>query len=248
VLGRVVQRVCGIPTHVNLREAGKFVFNSRNTMHRAASVGLLAPDITVVYPGIEERFFESLEPRPWGWRLVYLGRLDRQKGVDTAVEALAHLPAEATLAIWGTGSESYADEMRRVAARIGAADQVRFEGFAGSDHLRSIYDQADVVVFPVRWHEPFGLVPLEAMAMGRPVVSTARGGTAEYVRDGDNALVFEPDSPQELAACVIRLAQDEALRERLRARGRKTAAGFPAERFAERTVQEILRGITPSRA
>jgi glycosyltransferase involved in cell wall biosynthesis len=118
---------------------------------------------------------------------------------------------------------------------------VRFAGFASGDRVRSAYQSADAVVFPVRWNEPFGLSPLEAMALGRPVVTTARGGTGEFVRDQDNALVFEADDVTGLASCVGRLGHDEPLRARLLEGGRRTAALLTAERFAELTVDEIVR-------
>ncbi len=80
------------------------------------------------------------------------------------------------------------------------------------------------MLFPVTWPEPFGLVPLEAMACGRPVVATATGGAAEYLRDGENCLIVPVDDPQSLAAAVQRLAADEALRAGLVAGGHATAA------------------------
>jgi len=83
--------------------------------------------------------------------------------------------------------------------------------------------EADVVVFPVIWDEPWGLVPLEAMGMGRPVVATGRGGSAEYLRDGENALLFEAGDAVALADAVRRLAGDDALRARLRETGLATA-------------------------
>ncbi len=97
-----------------------------------------------------------------------------------------------------------------------------------------------MVVFPVRWEEPFGLVPIEAMGVGRPVVSTARGGSAEFLRPGENALVFEAGDPQALAAAVTRVASDRELRERLLEGGRQTAADHTIERFADETVQAIV--------
>jgi glycosyltransferase involved in cell wall biosynthesis len=234
-------RLCGVATAVELSSAGRFVFNSHYTLRRAAEARLLEPDATVVHPGIDDRFSEPLPPEPWQWRLTYMGRIDRQKGIDTAVAALAHLPESARLTIWGSGDASYVLELRALAARVGAAERVRFEGFAPAEDLRKAYGAADVVLFPVRWNEPFGLSPLEAMGVGRPVVTTARGGTAEYVRDGENALVFQANDAAMLAGCLHRLAGDEALRARLREAGRATAAEFSAERFADRTVDEIVR-------
>lgn len=239
-LGQIVERVCGIPVSVDVNRAGSWVFNSRYTLERARATGLGAPAMTVVYPGIDERFLEPLEPRPWQWRLAYVGRIDRQKGVDTVVEALARLPSESTLAVWGSGDDRYIAEMKRLAARLGVAERVTFRGFAAEHQLRAVYADTDVVVFPVRWNEPFGLVPLEAMGLGCLVVTTSRGGTSEFVRDGDNALVFPSDDAGALAECVSRLGGDEKLRSRLREEGRATAAQYPAAAFAERTVQEIV--------
>ena len=242
-LGRIVERVCRIPVTVDLENSGAWVFNSRYTLERARATGLDVPAMSVVYPGIEARFLEPLEPTPWRWRLAYVGRIDRQKGVDTAVEALAQLPPEATLTIWGSGDEHYIAEMNGRADRLGVAERVDFRGFARADQLRAVYQDTDVVVFPVRWNEPFGLVPLEAMGLGRLVVTTSRGGTAEFVQDERNALVFPAGDAGALARCVKRLGDDEALRLRLREDGFRTAARYPASAFAERTVEQMLRVI-----
>jgi glycogen(starch) synthase len=246
-LGRIAERLVRVPARVDVNAAGPLVFNSRYTLERARREGFGTNAATVVHPGIDERFLEPVPPRPWGWRIVYVGRLDRQKGVDLAIDALAYLPAAASLDIWGQGDEAYVEEMKASAARSGVADRVRFGGFVDADSLRSVYTGADVVVFPVRWHEPFGLVPLEAMGVGRPVVTTAQGGMSEYVRDRHNALVFPVDDPRELARCVERLAGDETLRRRLCAGGRETAAAYSAQRFAELTLEEIVRAAATSR-
>jgi glycosyltransferase involved in cell wall biosynthesis len=238
--GRVAERLSGIPAHVDASRAGSMVFNSHYTLEQARSAGMHAARMTVVHPGIGERFVQPLPTEPWRWRMVCVGRIDRQKGIDTAVAALAQLPREATLTVWGSGDERYIDELRALAERLGVAGQLRLEGFADRDGLISAYAEADVVVFPVRWNEPFGLVPLEAMGLGRPVVATARGGSAEFLEHDANALVFDADDPAGLAACVRRLAEREELRSRLQAEGRRTAASYPAADFAARTVEEIV--------
>ncbi len=243
VVGRIVEPVCGVPVRVHLGEAGSFVFNSRYTLERARQAGISSRAMTIVHPGIDDRFQQQAPPAPWRWRLAYVGRIDRQKGIDTAVAALAHLPPETTLTVWGTGDGGYVSELKSLAARVGAGDRVRFEGFAAGEQLRSAYADADALVFPVRWNEPFGLVPLEAMGTGRPVVTTSRGGTAEFVRDGENALVFDAEDARALAACVWRLADDELLRARLLAEGSRTAARYSEAEFAQRTVEEILRAV-----
>jgi glycogen(starch) synthase len=245
-LGRLAERLVRVPATVDVNAAGPLIFNSQYTLERARRKGFGANAAAVVHPGIDDRFLEPVSPRPWDWRIVYVGRLDRQKGVDLTIEALAHLPATARLEIWGQGDEAYIEEMKASAARLRVADRVRFGGFIDPESLRSVYAGADVVVFPVRWQEPFGLVPLEAMGVGRPVVTTAQGGTSEYVRDGHNALVFPVDDPRELARCIERLAGDEALHSRICAAGRETAAAYSARRFAEQTLEHIVRAA-PSR-
>ena len=245
-LTRLVEGMFGVPTEIDFDGAGPFVFNSRYTLERALETGLEPMSEAVVHPGIDERFLAAEPPGPWRWRLVYVGRVDRQKGIDTAVRALAHLPPVASLSIWGTGDARYIAEMQRLAADLGIADRVSFDGWADPEQAVRVYADADAVVFPVCWQEPFGLVPLEAMGMGRPVVTTARGGTAEFIRDGGNALVFEADDDDGLARSIQHLGEDEGLRERLRHAGRETAANFTIGRFAAETVDQIVRAAQPA--
>jgi glycosyltransferase involved in cell wall biosynthesis len=75
----------------------------------------------------------------------------------------------------------------------------------------------------VRWEEPWGLVPLEAMASGCPVIATGRGGSGEYLVDGENCLLVSAEDPAALATAVSRLAESPELRRRLRAGGAETA-------------------------
>jgi glycogen(starch) synthase len=243
-LAPLAELITGAPTRVDVDAAGPFVFNSRYTRDRARQAGF-ARVAEVVEPGIDERFLVDPPPPPaaWRWRLAYVGRLDRQKGIDTAIEALAKLPAQATLAVWGTGDQAYVAELAELADRLGVRRRISFKGFAEAETLRQAYAAADAIVFPVRWNEPFGLVPLEAMALRRPVVSTARGGTAEFIADGDNALVFDADDAAGLAHRLERLASEPALRARLVDRGRRTAERYGRDRFAERVVTAIVGGF-----
>jgi SAM-dependent methyltransferase len=111
------------------------------------------------------------------------------------------------------------------------AERVTF-GEVDRQGLRAHYEAADVVVFPVEWEEPFGLVPLEAMASGTPVVATGLGGSGEFLVDGYNCLLVPPGRPEQLAAAVRRLAGDPELRYRLRQGGEATAAELTVDRLA----------------
>lgn len=236
----VAERLLGLPTSFAPDRAGRFIFNSEYTLASARGAGVEPVIARVVAPGIEPALQHALEPRPWGWRLLYIGRLDRQKGIDTAVQALALLPPQASLDVWGTGQDSYIEAMRALAAELRLDGRVRFHGWAGADERLAAYREADVVLFPVRWKEPFGLVPLEAMGVHRLVVSTAQGGSAEFLRDQENALIVEPDDAAALAAAIGRLATEDDLRDRLLRGGAETASRYTLERFADATVREIL--------
>ena len=109
------------------------------------------------------------------------------------------------------------------------------------EQLAAVYGAADAILFPVEWDEPWGLVPLEAMAVGRPVLATATGGSAEYLRDGDNCLSFAPGEAAELAAALRRLAAEPELRARLRKGGFATAARHTARAFNEKVEKIIER-------
>lgn len=241
-LRALVARLTGLPTHPRLTEAGRWLFNSEAVRRDTERSGLRVRDGAILSPGVERIFLEAPRdpvPSGWGWRLLYVGRVVPQKGVLTAVQALAELPVEATLRVVGEGDPDYAGELRRAADQLGVAHRVRFDPPQRHDQVIEVYRGSDVVVFPVLWDEPWGLVPLEAMALGRPVVGTGRGGSGEFMRDGDNALLFAPDDPADLATCVRALADDPELLERLRIAGYRTAVEHSEDEFNRRAVEEI---------
>lgn len=206
---------------------------------RAAAV------VHVQHPGIDPARVAPVAPGPWRWRLACVGRVEPRKGVHHALEALAQLPAEAQLAVVGAAEPGYVQELRVRARELGVAHRLHLEGTVRD--VAGTYAAADAVLFPVTWDEPFGLVPVEAMAVGRPVVGTATGGARDVLADGDNALVVAPGDPAALAAAVRRLAADPALRERLRAGGTATAARFTQDRFAGGLL-ELVSEVVARRA
>ena len=240
-LGRAVHAVSGLAcTPPDLDRLGPACFVSeflRRACRERSRWGF--PDSTVVYSGIEaSELYESgigagdAGERPWAWRLLYVGRIDPRKGVDTVLRALARCPTEAHLKVVGRGDDRYGDELRVLAADLGIADRVAFS-VADRSELAGVYAAADAVVFPSVWEEPFGLVPVEAMACGTPVVATAVGGAAEFLRDGVNCGVFPAGDDERLWRTLQRLATDPALRRRLVAGGRVTAAELGVDQLAQ---------------
>lgn len=242
--GGVGERLTGEPVRVDLSGAARWLFVSdflrRKALerggHRLARTGVL-------HSGIEEAHLRPLTPaHDWEWRLLSIGRIDRRKGLGTALEALALLP-RARLRVAGAGEERVLTELRAQAAALGVAERVTWMGRVQGEALADLYDRADALVFPVTWDEPWGLVPLEAMGHGLPVVATGRGGSAEYLRDGENALLHPAGDAPALAAAVERLAADAALREGLREAGRATAARHTARTFDEGVEAALLADL-----
>ena len=232
----LVERATGVPTTVpDLGRSGVFCFISevtRGRMQRGAPWSF--PNSTLVYSGIDRRLYRGparTAPRPWRWQLLYVGRIDPRKGTRTLLEALALLP-DATLVIDGRPSEPEREQLTRWVDELELGDRVRLQTSDRAD-LPSVYAAADVCVFPSEWTEPFGLVPLEAMASGTPVVATGVGGSAEFLVDGGNCLRYPAGDAAALADAVRRLAADPDLRDRLVAAGAVTADFFDVERLAD---------------
>jgi glycosyltransferase involved in cell wall biosynthesis len=172
-------------------------------------------------------------------RLAIVGRLIPIKGHDVLLAALARvreaLP-EATLEIAGDGPLDA--ELRATVARLGLTDAVSFLGRVSP--AAPVFERAAVVVVPSRG-EGFGMVALEAMERGRPVVASDVGGLPEIVEDGVTGVVVPPDDPEALAAAVVELVRDPARAAALGAAGRERAlAAFSQDRCTDR-VEELYR-------
>jgi glycosyltransferase involved in cell wall biosynthesis len=141
-----------------------------------------------------------------------------------------------------------AERLTALAERLGVGERVTLDGQRPRDELAAAYAWSDAVLFPVIWDEPWGLVPLEAMAKGRPVVATGRGGSAEYLRDGENCLLFEAADAGALAESVRRLAEDPGLRSRLRSGGFEDAARHTENGFNEAVEHFLLDAQPQTRA
>lgn len=148
--------------------------------------------------------------------VFYIGRLVPEKGVSTLIRAFLKVSREiqnAKLIIGGRGPQG--PELQDLVAELGLSDKVRFTGYV-SDELRDrIYHRADVAVFP-SLYEPFGIVALEAMASGTPVVVSNVGGLGEIVADGETGIKVTPSDEDGLASALQRILSDPRLANRLR--------------------------------
>ncbi|MEA2345842.1 MAG: glycogen synthase, partial [Thermoanaerobaculia bacterium] len=236
---RWLRPLVGVPTVVpDLGASGPFCFNSASNRERNERYSRWAfPHPSIVYSGFDRSLFNAGErgagtARPWRWRLLYAGRFDPRKGIETLVRAMPLLPSEATLEIRGTGDDAERDRLQALAAELGVGERVRFSRGPQAE-LVGMYRAADGVGFPSGWEGAFGLVPLEAMSCGTVVVGTGTGGSGEFLLHERNCLRYPAGHPDALAAALCRLADDEALRDRLRKAGETTAAFFDVERLTD---------------
>lgn len=127
------------------------------------------------------------------FRVLYAGQLHDYKGVHTLIEAMGILAGRGrfTLSVAGAGNPDYEARLKSRAAELKI--DARFLGRLPSASIGSLYRESDLLAFTSIWDEPFGLTHLEAMASGTPVVSVGHGGPGEFLRDGENALIFRKE-------------------------------------------------------
>ena len=180
--------------------------------------------------------------RPEGERLLLaVGRMEPLKGFDILIRALAEMTERerAALVVVG-GDERAAPEfarLRAVAKEVGVDDRVEFPGAIPHERLAVHYNAADVVVIP-SFYESFGLVALEAMASGVPVVASRVGGLTSTVADGRTGYLVPWRCPEPFAEKIDLLLSNDALRRALGSAGAGTV-----QRYAWEKVASILRGL-----
>ena len=174
---------------------------ARNTANRLAKYNGLVAE-TLYHP---PRLADRLVPGVAQDYILSVGRLETVKRVDLAIRALAAVPPPLRLVIAGDGTQ--AENLRRLVEELGIGDRVTFAGAVDDDALLALYAGAIGVVF-APYDEDYGYVTLEAFLAHKPVV-TARdsGGTLEFVVDGTNGYVCDPE-PESLADAFGRLAAD----------------------------------------
>ena len=210
--------------------------------------------ISVVPCGVDTELFRPdgpVEPGSVVPRIVVVTRLVERKGVADVIAALPALPGVELVVAGGGEADLLRDdpEARRLAAlaeELGVLERVELRGRIDREHVAPLLRSADVVVCSP-WYEPFGIVPLEAMACGRPVVASAVGGLIDTVVDGVTGLHVPPRRPDKLAHAIGRLIADPVLRERLGAAGAERARSrYEWARVADATLDVYLEVLAES--
>jgi glycosyltransferase involved in cell wall biosynthesis/GT2 family glycosyltransferase len=199
---------------------------------QAYGVALDPPRTEIVPLGLEDwTLLPDTAPAPLpenALRLLFVGRLEARKGIDALLDVLPrllgrhprlHADIVGNDRIPGPDGRTYR-EVFEASVPPTLLDRVRFHGEATEDRLRGLYRACDIFAAPSRF-ESFGLILVEAMMYGKPVVACRTGGMVEVAEDGRTALLAEPGDAASLEACLEQLVQDPSLRHALGEAGRR---------------------------
>lgn len=210
-----------------------------------------------------------------GSDILFVGRLSPEKGVHVLLEAFRRVADEVPAAkltiiagtkpafydyvvrvsddpkvlelsrYYGSNGTSYLEHLEGLVPEA-LRGRVRFVDHVPQEQLRTAYADADVAVFPSVWNEPFGMVVVESMAAGVPVVCTRGGGVPEFVEDGRTGILVERGDPVQLADALIGLLRDGERRARIGAAGRARARAAHSWDVLARELDERLRPLVAS--
>jgi glycosyltransferase involved in cell wall biosynthesis len=145
--------------------------------------------------------------------VLFVGQIIRGKGVDLMLKALSYLKGEWQATIVGEGN--HLESCKLLAEQLGISGRVRFAGWVPHDQLDEYYRSARLLVVPSRWPEPFGMVGIEAMARGRPVVAFANGGIPDWLDHSHTGFLVPEADLNGMASSIQALLDDASLAERM---------------------------------
>lgn len=215
------------------------------------NAGIPVEDARIIHTGLDITKFgnglfrDSAVESHHSLSLLYAGRLRPDKGVETAIEAIAYLvhhrgAEKIHLDFAGSGNDEYVDHLKKLVDKAEVSSYVSFLGRIPPEHMPALMNKHDILVVPSLWPEPFARVVLEGMITGMVVLATDTGGTGEIVKDGENGLFFTAGDAVDLAEKIISLGDDNELRDRLSRAGRETVLReFTVEKMMDQ-IEEFL--------
>jgi D-inositol-3-phosphate glycosyltransferase len=210
--------------------------------------------ITVIPCGVDTELFAPMDPAsaraelglPDGRLILYVGRLTPIKGLETLLESVALLVPRPTLLIIGGDQDepfnAHVAHLRTLVASRALEPSVKFLGAQPQERLRRYYAASDVTVMP-SYYESFGMVALEAMACGSPVIASNVGGLTTTVREGVTGFLVPEGDPAALTERIATVLGDDDLRWRLGREAVRSAAQYRWPCVAEAVCREYARFV-----
>ncbi|MCH2627364.1 MAG: glycosyltransferase family 4 protein, partial [Acidimicrobiales bacterium] len=204
----------------------------------------LGGDYEVVFNGIEINKFQDAKPTPSdGATIAYVGRHEPRKGLEILLKSVESLPPNVTVWIMSDGPQT--EELR---TKYTGEARLRWLGPVSDEEKISRFKGADVLCVPSLRGESFGIVLLEAMAAGTPVVASDLPGYRNVAANGDEAFLVPPGEAESLARALTKVLEDQELAQGLTEAGTKRVAEFSMERLAEIYVEKYERAIAIEKA
>lgn len=154
-------------------------------------------------------------------KIIFWGRLSEEKGVDILIEAMQFVLKDISCKLEIVGDGPQMDGLKESVNKKGLSDRVSFAGKKTQQQIVVDASTSDVAVFPSRY-EPFGIMALEAMALGKPTITSNVGGLTDFVKDKENGLTSK-NNPKELAGAIIKILKEATFSKKLSTNALKTA-------------------------
>jgi glycosyltransferase involved in cell wall biosynthesis len=197
------------------------------------------PDTLADVPALEAHYANQLPDQPF---LLFVGAFGRYKGVDVLIEAYRRLDNPPPLVLIGYDTSEHPVETQQLPHGVHVLRNWPHQAVMGA------WKRCMIGFAPSVWNEPCATVPMEAMAVGKPVIATRIGGLTDIVGDGESGLLVTPGSIDELADAMARLIADPALRQRMGEAGLQRVRRFQESTVIpqyERLYQELLAPSAP---
>ncbi|MCJ7814609.1 MAG: glycosyltransferase family 4 protein [Xanthomonadales bacterium] len=187
----------------------RFIVGSRYMKSELETNGIAGDKIEIIHPVPAALRAPVALPQGESANVLFVGQIIRGKGVDLLLKALACLKGDWQATIVGEGN--HLDTCKQLAEQLGMKNRVRFPGWVPHAELDSYYRSARLLAVPSRWPEPFGMVGIEAMARGRPVVAFANGGIPDWLDHGTTGFLIPAGDTSAMAAAIQGLLDDKSL-------------------------------------
>ena len=235
---------------LTIRRASRVIALTSVEAENLVRLGVPSDRIRIIPNGVDLKEFAGLPPRRPNsdtTELLFVGRCyPRQKGLEYLVKALPFLRSRESIRLTIVGEDWGGVAMLQSLARaLGVERQIAFRGALPRDEVIQAYASADIFVLPSLF-EPFGIVLLEAMAAGLPVVASSVGGIVDVVADGKTGLLIPPGKPLALAAGLEQLISDSSLRARMAEEARRRVFGYSWDLIVPRIVEVYREAIAES--
>ncbi len=197
--------------------------------------------LVVIWNGIHLEKYKPDKELTLNKTIVSVGRFVYKKGFDVLVDAFSRVKKQcpdARLIIAGDGAEKLKCE--KLAEKLEIRDSIDFLGLVDNEQIPSVMKQGRIFILPSR-NEPFGIVILEAMALGIPVIATDSGGVTEILNGGECGCLIPTDNPDEMAECMLRLLEDNVLSAELRRKGLERIKLFSIEEVVSKYDRIIMK-------